>query len=98
LLGNDSVNTFTREPTRATIGRLLIGNGSINTPKTVRDYRRRCFPSGPPRGYIPGSYLLPEYERVQLMKGSFELVVVKNLVEFWRWQSKMIEKNWYERN
>jgi hypothetical protein len=28
---------------------------------------------------------------------SFELVV-KNWVEFWRWQSKVIEKKWQERN
>jgi hypothetical protein len=32
LVGNDSVNTFPREPTRA-IGRLLLGNGSVNIPK-----------------------------------------------------------------
>jgi hypothetical protein len=54
LLGNASVNTFPREPTRA-IARLLIGNGSINTPKTIRDNRRRCFLWGPPRCYITGS-------------------------------------------
>jgi hypothetical protein len=33
LLGNDSVNTFPPEPTRTTIERLLLGNGSVNTPK-----------------------------------------------------------------
>jgi hypothetical protein len=44
LVGNDSVNTLQREPTRATVGLLLLGNGSVNTPKTVRDKRRRCFP------------------------------------------------------
>jgi hypothetical protein len=35
------------------------------------------------------------------MKGqrrSFELVVAKNWVEFWRRQSKVIEKKWQERN
>jgi hypothetical protein len=42
LIGNDSVNTVPREPTRATIC-LLLGNGSVNTPKTIRDNRRRCF-------------------------------------------------------
>jgi hypothetical protein len=46
LLGNDSVNTFRREPTCATIGRLLLGNCSVNTPKTIRD-NIRCFPWGP---------------------------------------------------
>jgi hypothetical protein len=55
LLGNDSVNTFPREPTHTTIGRLLLGNGSVNTLETIRDNRRRCVPWGPPRGYITGS-------------------------------------------
>jgi hypothetical protein len=33
----------------ATIGRLLLGNdGSVNTPKTTRENRIRCFPWGPP--------------------------------------------------
>jgi hypothetical protein len=32
LLGNDSVNTFPRKRTRATVGRLLLGNGPVNTP------------------------------------------------------------------
>jgi hypothetical protein len=36
------------------IGRLLLGNGSVNTPKTIRN-NRRCFSWGPPRGYITGS-------------------------------------------
>jgi hypothetical protein len=31
-------------------------------------------------------------------RSSIELVVVKNWVEFWRWQSKMIEKKRQERN
>jgi hypothetical protein len=50
FLGNDSVNTFLQEPTHATIGRLLLGNGSVNTPN-----RRRCFLWGPPRDYITRS-------------------------------------------
>jgi hypothetical protein len=33
----------------ATIGRLLLGNGAVNTHF---NNRRRCFPWGPPRGYI----------------------------------------------
>jgi hypothetical protein len=41
---------------------------------------------------------LSEVERIQLKKGSFDLVVVKNWVEFWRWQSKVIEQKWQERN
>jgi hypothetical protein len=55
LLGNDSANTFPREPRSATIGRLLLGNRSVNTSKTIRDNRRFCFPWGAPRGYITKS-------------------------------------------
>jgi hypothetical protein len=51
LLDNDSVNTFPREQTRITVECLLLGNGSVNTPKTVRDNRRLRLPWGPPRGY-----------------------------------------------
>jgi hypothetical protein len=32
LLDNDSINTFPRKQTRATIGRPLLGNRSVNTP------------------------------------------------------------------
>jgi hypothetical protein len=52
LLGNDSINTSPLEPRRAKIGRLLLGKGAVNAPKTIRDNRRRCFPWGPPWGYI----------------------------------------------
>jgi hypothetical protein len=41
---------------------------------------------------------LSDVERVQLKKSSFESTVVKNWVEFWRWQSKETEKKWQERN
>jgi hypothetical protein len=67
------------------IGRLLLVNGSVNTPKTIRDNRRQCFPCGPLRGYITRS-----------SKGTG--VVVENWVEFWRWQSKVIEKKVQEIN
>jgi hypothetical protein len=56
LLGNDSVKIFEREPTRSTMGRLLLDNGSVNTPKTIRDNRRQCSPWVPPRGYITRSF------------------------------------------
>jgi hypothetical protein len=55
LLGNDSVNTFPREPTLATIGRLLLRNGSVNTTEKNRDNRRQCLPWGSPRDYITRS-------------------------------------------
>jgi hypothetical protein len=41
------------------------------------------------KGSVEKSQLLSEVERIQLKKSSFELVVVENLVEFWRWQSKV---------
>jgi hypothetical protein len=41
---------------------------------------------------------LSEVGRFQLKKSSSERVVVKKWVEFWRWQSKVIEKKWQERN
>jgi hypothetical protein len=62
LLGNDSVNTLPRESTRATIGRLLLDNGSVNTPKTIRDNRRRCFPWGLSRAYIMGNFVVRSWE------------------------------------
>jgi hypothetical protein len=43
------------------------------------------------KGPVEKSYLLSEVVRVQLRKSSFE-GVVKNWVEFWRWQSKVTEK------
>jgi hypothetical protein len=49
-------------------------------------------------GKFQGSSELSEVEIVQLKKSSFELVVVENLFEFWRWQSKVIEKKWQEIN
>jgi hypothetical protein len=52
LLG---INTFPRKQTRTRIGRLLLSNRSVNTPKIIRDHRRRCFYWGPPQGYITGS-------------------------------------------
>jgi hypothetical protein len=35
---------------------------------------------------------LSEVERVQMKKSSFEEVIAKKWVEFWRWQSKVTEK------
>jgi hypothetical protein len=96
LLGNDSVNTFPREPTRATIGRLLLGNGSVNTPEKIQDNIRRCFPWGPPRDYVTRSS--KGAASCQKLREFSELVVVKKCVDFCRWKSKMIEKKWEERN
>jgi hypothetical protein len=48
--------------------------------------------------HLGSSQVLSEVERVQLKKSSFELVVVTKWVEFWRWQSKVTEKKWQERN
>jgi hypothetical protein len=45
------------------------------------------------KGKFQGSSELLEIERVQMKRSSFE-----NWVEFWRWQSKVNEKKWQERN
>jgi hypothetical protein len=55
LLGNDLLNTFPQEPTCATIGCLLLGNGSVNTPKTIQDNRRWRVPWDLPQGSITRS-------------------------------------------
>jgi hypothetical protein len=41
---------------------------------------------------------LSEVEGVHVKKSSFKRVVVKKWIEFWRWQSKVTEKKWKERN
>jgi hypothetical protein len=102
LLGNDSVNTFPREPTRATMGHPLLCNGSVNTLKTIWDNRRLCFPWGPPRGYITRNSKGGVSCYQKLREFSWRRVhlrdVVENLVEFWRWKSKVFEKKWQEMN
>jgi hypothetical protein len=35
---------------------------------------------------------------IDMLGGTEQLVLVKNWVEFWRWQSKVIEKKWQEGN
>jgi hypothetical protein len=35
LLGNNSVNIFARKPANVTIGRSLLGNGSVNNKEDV---------------------------------------------------------------
>jgi hypothetical protein len=55
LLGNGSLNIFLWKRTCETIGCLLLGNGSVNTPKIIRRNRGWYFPWGPPQGYITGS-------------------------------------------
>jgi hypothetical protein len=84
LLGNDLVNTFPREQTHATVGRLLLGNGSVNTSKIIRDNIWRWFTLDLPQGYIGWS-----------SKGA---VSYQKFRKFWRWQSKVIEKELQERN
>jgi hypothetical protein len=100
LLCNNSVNTFPWEPMCATIGHLLLGNGSVNTPKPIRDDRRWRFPWGLPRGYITWSSkeAVVVRSRESSVEEEFALIIVKNWVEFWRWQLKVIEKKCQERN
>jgi hypothetical protein len=80
VLGNDSVNTFPPEPTRATIGRLLLQNDSVNTP---RQQKRLCFLCAPCQLVIKKCSVAWQYRIVD---------VIENWVEFWRWQSKVIEE------
>jgi hypothetical protein len=42
--------------------------------------------------------MLSEFEIVQLKNNSFETFVVENWVEISRWQSRVTEKKWQERN
>jgi hypothetical protein len=51
LLGNDSVNTFPREPTSATTGRLLLDNGSVNTSKNTGQQKTAFSMGSAPRLY-----------------------------------------------
>jgi hypothetical protein len=41
---------------------------------------------------------LSEVQRVRLKKSSFEWVLVKNWIEFWKWQPKDFEKKWQGKN
>jgi predicted nucleic acid-binding protein len=50
------------------------------------------------KGSVEKSQLFSEVERVKMKKSSFERVSVENWVEFWRWQSKVIEIKWKEMN
>jgi hypothetical protein len=43
------------------------------------------------KGSVEKSWL-SEVEGVQMKKSLYEWVVVKNWVEFWKWQLKVIEK------
>jgi hypothetical protein len=83
LLGNDSVNTFPLEPTRS-IGRLLLGNGSVHTPNTIPDTRRRCYLWGLPGGYITGS------SKGTVVESSFETPACRDM------SSGPEELNWVE--
>jgi hypothetical protein len=42
LLGNGAVNTFSQKKMRWTIGRQLVGNGTVNTPFNNRKPRFLC--------------------------------------------------------
>jgi hypothetical protein len=63
---------------------------------------RLCFLRSPSRVVIKKDSVeqsqLSEVERIQLKKSSFESVVVKDWVKFWRRQSKVTEKKWHERD
>jgi hypothetical protein len=54
--------------------------------RTLSTIESLCFLRVPCRGVI------------KEQRGSFELVVGENWVQFWRWQSKMVEKKWQKRH
>jgi hypothetical protein len=83
LLGNYSVNTFPRKRKRN--NRTSVARQRISK-KAFSTIERLYFLRSPWRGVIKGQ------------RRSFESVVFENWVEFWRWQSKVIEKKWYEMN
>jgi hypothetical protein len=82
LLGNDSVSTFPRKHTPSN-NRMSIARQRIS--KQASTIEKLNFLRGPCLVVI------------KAQRKSFERVV-RNWVEFWRWQSKMIEKKWQETN
>jgi hypothetical protein len=50
------------------------------------------------KGPVEKSQLSSEVETVQLKNNSFKSVVLENWVEFWRWQSEVLETKCQERN
>jgi hypothetical protein len=65
--------------------RTFIARRRINK-QAISIINKLCFLLGPCQGII-------KRERM-----SIELIFVKNWVQFWRWQSKVTEKNWQEMN
>jgi hypothetical protein len=55
--------------------RPLLCNGAVNTPKTIRDNRRRCFPGGPCEVIIKKN-LAEQHIRVEL---SFETSACRDM-------------------
>jgi hypothetical protein len=94
LLGNDPVNTIPLKPTRTTVWRLLLGNGSVSIHRTVRDNRRRCFPRSPYRSYITGS--LEGAVVVRSWESSVEEFIWVSCQEFGRVLEMAVEDDWEE--
>jgi hypothetical protein len=88
LLGNDSVNTFPPKANAHNNRCLLLGSGSVNTPETIRDNRRRCFPWGPCKVVINNNSI--EQHRVSCQ----ELSRVSRCqpARIWAWE----QRNWNE--
>jgi hypothetical protein len=97
LLGNDSVNTFPRKRTRAAIWRLLLGNGSVNWPKTIRDNRRR-LPWGPLRGYITGRSKVAVSCYQKLREFSWRRIHLSELLSSIGLSSGYGNRRWLKRN
>jgi hypothetical protein len=64
--------------------RPLLCNGALNTPKTIRDNRRQCFPWGPCRVVIKKNSI--EQHRVE------SRVSERQIAGIWAWE----QRNWIE--
>jgi hypothetical protein len=68
LLGNDSVNTFPHKQTRATIGRPLLGNGSVKQASLTREAVFSAW--SVPRGYKGTQKMRPSRKLTRVEAGS----------------------------
>jgi hypothetical protein len=77
----DVINIVTCRPVvRQRLGKHILARQRISK-QVFSTIERLCFLRGSCRGVIKGK------------RRSFELVVVKNWVDSWRWQSKVVENN-----
>jgi hypothetical protein len=69
-----------------------------NTTSIARQRISKRAPLAKNLCFLRGQCKLVTKKGSKTGSSSIELDVAKNLVEFWRWQSKVTEKKWQERN